>query len=644
MADRDFAERLLRLDMAVTENGTPATAHFSQARARRGNTSKGIGDLIPGPGWNCDRSPLLWIADCILEPHAVARFFQFLAAGDLPGDRKTSYPLPTLKEVENIAKSPSEWAPAPFNQQTRSTCDWLMTRTGSYEDGDRLQVISKELHGMKMRIFEGFPPLSERRWKELELDSPGNFPLACRYIVSVINVFNYLNTLRVKNALRTTYNLMWGHLKEYEQALNAKRRLDSTNGIYTALSITDMWYQYIRAHYDSICEHAHRWVIQHIDRLRDSIVQELAHHYPPIPNQYSDKQWELTNKLHDLGENAAQADYTIFMPTDGYKGDSLPAKEREPLTAAHQGGFREEPIKWSANLKWRQNDYGKRVRYLQRKGEYDAYRRHGFAQLTPSVPVNDPASLLIVVLSQIDAQTQARQELRGLPQLPYMDLWIEYALQRQSHIHLGFVAYKLCHVYDSEIWDDFKAKFESDISDWGRDKTGIDDVRQLCKVHWIDGQENEIADGDIEAARIHFKTLNELPIQKQVFLAVDEAAMKSYLEPSDSNGKFLVAVDVWYKVSEEKNEESPGYRGTLRILGSLLWDELGAMSIRRSISLSSLWPMAMADPERIYRGQTVTPVFKFPTHAELSRWELACAIVPRLVALKRLVDSMPSNA
>ncbi|KAM5373252.1 hypothetical protein ACJZ2D_007081 [Fusarium nematophilum] len=500
MADRAFAEVLLRWDMALTENGTPLTASFSRAGIRRGNVSKGIRDKVPGPGWNVDRSPLLWIADRILEPQTVVHFFEFLANGRLPGERKTSHPLPTLEEVKKITKPTCEWAPAPFNQQTRSTCDWLMTRTGSYEDEDRLQVITKELHGMKMRIWEGFPPLSERRWKELELDSPGNFRLASRYIVRAIDVFNYLNMPRVKDALRTTYNLMWGHLKDYEQALNAKRRLDSPDGTYTALSITGMWYQYIRAHYDLICDHTHRWVIQHIDRLRDPIVQELAHHYPPDADHYSDKQWELTNKLYDLANNAADADHTIFMPTDGYKGDSLTAREREPLTAAHQGGFREEPIKWSANFRRRQSDYSGRVRYLHRKEQYDAYRRHGFAELT--TPVNDPAKLLILALSQIDAQTQARQELRGLPQPPDLDPWIEYARQRQSMDYLGFVAYRLCHKHDSKVWDDFKTKFESDISDWGRDKAGIDDIRQLCKIHWIDGQENEIADGDIEAARV----------------------------------------------------------------------------------------------------------------------------------------------
>ncbi|KAM0438622.1 hypothetical protein ACHAPT_001374 [Fusarium lateritium] len=642
MADRALAETLLRIDMAVTEHGTPLTAPLSRALARRGNTSKGVKDMVPGPEFSVPRSPLLWVVDRILEVQTVLHFFQFIVGGDLPGGRKTLHPRATLDEVKKITKPSSEWAPAPFNQQTRSTCDLLMNRTGSREDGDRLQVITKELHGMKKRIWEGLPPLSERRWQELELDSPENFSLACRYIVRVIDVFIYLNGLGVKDDLRKTYNLMWDHLKDYEQALNAKRRLDSPNGTYTALSITGMWYQYIRAHYDLICDHAHRWVIQHIDRLREPVIQELAHHQPPFPGDYSDKQWELTNKIHDLAENAAQADYIIFMPTDGYKGDSLPAKEREPLKAAHEGGFREEPIKWSANLKWRQIDYCTRVRYLYRKEEYDAYRRHNFAELGPSVPLNDPAKLLVVVLSQIDGATQARRELRGPPQPPDLDPWIEFAIRSQSYIYLGFVAYRLCHKHDSQVWDDFMTKFESDISDWGRDKTGVDEVRQLCKIHWVDGQENGIADGDIEAAREHFKTLEELPVQTSVFLAIDEAAMNSYLEPS-SNGKFLIAVDARYKASDKEDEESPGYRGTLRILGSLLWDELGAMCIRQSLELANLWPMAVADAKEIYRGQMVTPVFKFPNHDEFVRWELAYTVVPWLVLLKLLVDSMPRN-
>ncbi|KAF4951146.1 hypothetical protein FSARC_12997 [Fusarium sarcochroum] len=632
------AQWMLRADMALTENGTPATPTLRRAGIQRGNTPRNINNLVRGP--QPGKKARLWITDRILEPQTIPHFFEFLMCGNLPGGRKTARPLLTADEVFSITKPPSEWAPAPFNEKTRSISEWIGVRIGSYEDSSRLWPIAKELHAMKSRLWEGMPPLSERRWKELELDNPENFPKACRYIAGVIEVFAYLNSPKTKANLRTTFNLIWDHLKEFEDALNAKRRSDSADGVYQKVSVTGLWYQHIRAHYDSIVDNAHRWVIEHIDRLRDQVIQELANHYPTDPNHFDDKQWELTNKFHDLTENAAQADYTIFLPTDGYKGDILSAKEHEPLTTAHSGGFRESPIRWSANLAWRASDYSKRLRYLHRKEQYDNYARHDFRMLDPSVPVNDPASMLITTLSQIDAQTQTRQELRGLPQPPELDHWIEYA-RRLPSLRLGFVAYRLCHKDSSEIWDDFKAKFEADIADWGRGKTDIDDIRKACKIHWIDGQENEIPDGDIEAARKHFETLElpDIPVHERVFLVVDEATMTSYLKPTKDAEKFFLAVDVNYEATDEKDDESPGYQGTLKILGSLLWDELSAMLVRQGAFLDDLWPMAMSDPESIYRGPKVTPVLKFSSYADALRWELACNIVPRLVAYKQALGS-----
>ncbi|KAM0545760.1 hypothetical protein ACHAPJ_011184 [Fusarium lateritium] len=631
------AERMLRADMAMTENGTPATPTLRRARVQRGNTPGDINRLILGrqPG----EKVRLWITDRILEPQTIPHFFEFLMCGNLPGDRKTARPLLTNDEVLSITKPPSEWAPAPFNEKTRSTSEWIGVRIGSYEDSSRLWPIAKELHAMKSRLWEGMPPLSDRRWKDLELDKPENFPTAYRYIVGVIEAFAYLNSPKTKADLRTTYNLIWDHLKEFQDAINAKRRSDATDGVYQRVSVTGLWYQFIRAHYDSMVDSAHHWVIEHVDQLREQVVQELANHYPSEPNHFDDKQWELTNKIHDLTENAAQADYTIFLPTDGYKGDSLPAKEHEPFTAAHGGGFRENPIRWSANLSWRASDYGKRLRFLSRKEQYDHYARHEFRILDSSVPVNDPARMLITVLSQIDAQTQTRQELRGYPQPPELDHWIEYA-RRLPNLRLGFVAYRLCHKHDSELWDDFKAKFEADIADWGRGKTGIDDVRQACKIHWIDGRESEIPDGDIEAARKHFELeLPDLQVHERVFLVVDEATITSYLKPTKDAEKFVLAVDVNYEATDGKNDESPGYQGQLRILSSLLWDELGALLIRQGAFLDNLWPMAMSDPESIYRGPKVTPVLKFSSHADTLRWDLASNIVPRLVAYKQALDS-----
>jgi hypothetical protein len=435
-----------------------------------------------------------------MEPQTLSHFLEFTMTGNLPGDRITSRPLLTPEELDLLKQPPSEWAPAPFNQQTRSTLDWMVSRIGSEEDSSRLYGIAKELHAMKSRLWEGIPPLSERRWQELRLDEPQNFTAACRYFIMVLDVFAYLNNPRTKGALRQTFNLIWDHLRVYEQALNAKRRADSADGVYREVSVTGLWYQYIRAHYDLICENSHYWVMEHIDQIREPIVHELAHHHPDNPKHYDYTQRELMDKIDDLNENTFQADYMIFMPTDGYKGDRLPAKDNDLLTAAHMRELREEPITGSANMMWRAADYSERVKYLGRKEMYEHYEREDYRSWGRDVPANDPEKLLIHTISQIDAQTMARHELRGLPQPPEVDRWIEYT-REQKNFGLGFVAYRLCHGYEPAKWDLFRTRFEADVADWGRGKLDINDIRRACKIHWIDGRENDIADGDIEAAK-----------------------------------------------------------------------------------------------------------------------------------------------
>jgi nicotinamide mononucleotide adenylyltransferase len=430
-----------------------------------------------------------------MEPQTIPHFFEFLMHGRLPGDdRKTSRPLLTVEETRNISRPFPDWAPAPFNVQRRSTGEWIGIRIGSFEDSARLWPIAKELHAMKSRLWEGIPPLSERRWKELQLDDPRHFKDACQYFIAVIDVFAYLNHPRTKNALRTTYNLIWDHLKVFEQAINAKRRAEAEDGLYEEVSVTGLWYQYIRAHYDVICDNAHQWVIEHIDRIREPIVLELGSHQPAQSDQIDDRQQELTDMIHDLAENTSQADYTICMPMDGYKGNNLPAQERLPLTAAHKAAFREDPISWSANINWRASDYSQRVRFLDRKEMYDHYEREGLLFL--DAPRNDPERLVITCISQIDAQTMARHELRGPSEEVDVDRWIDYG-RRPTPRFKGFAAFRLCHEHDDGKWKEFKTKFEADIADWGWGKKGIDDVRQACKIHWIEGEEA----GDIEAAK-----------------------------------------------------------------------------------------------------------------------------------------------
>ncbi|KAI8671973.1 hypothetical protein NCS56_00659500 [Fusarium sp. Ph1] len=636
--DHSLSEFWLRLDMALAENDTSPSGHAREEGVKRGNIPLPI---IKKVFYN--RNPLkgigLWSSDLPIEPQMVAAFLSFARGGHLPEGRQTILPLVTKEELANMTKPYSQWAPAEYHHLGQAAITSIASRLNLTKDDEKLPPIATELYTMKKRLWEGIPPLSERRWKELDLDNMWNFPMACRYIVAVIDVFQYLNEGWMKKAMRTVYNRIWDDLHDCEEAVNACRRLAADGGDFKEISLTTLWYQHTKSHFDSMCEMAHGWVTEHIERLRQPVLDQLASHNPTHESDVDEVQWDLTNKIYDLLVNGAHADYTISLPMEGYKGSNIPLQR--PLGSEPPGGFREKPISFSLHLLKRKSDYIGRWWYLRRKEEYKTYERLGMSPI--ELESNDPARLLIRCHSQLDAQAQSRRELRGEPQELELDPWLDLTKTYLGYGNrrCGFVAYRLCHSHTSEAWNDFKAKFESDISDWGRDVKVIDDVRAACKIHWLDGQELEIPDGDIEAAKKHFhKHINSEDARgahKRAFLVIDEDVMKSYLDPVKGGEKFVLAVDPDFDPkTKPENRRRPNYEGNVRVLGSVLWDDVGALLITQSTPLDDIWPLAMNRPYGIYAGSRVTPVLNFSSYEELLGFQIRCAILPGLVPSVKL--------
>lgn len=164
-------------------------------------------------------------------------------------------------------------------------------------------------------------PLSQNRWRAIHLDEPEQFPSASQHLAAVIAAFGYLNDPEQAANLRITFNIISEHLEDFDGALNSLR---VTKGL-EPLSVTSLWEEFIRIHYQVVTNRAHAWVLSHISPLRQAIVNDLLAYLPPSDDSLSSEQWVLINKLHDLTELAARADYTILIPMDGYKGYSAPA-------------------------------------------------------------------------------------------------------------------------------------------------------------------------------------------------------------------------------------------------------------------------------------------------------------------------------
>ena len=111
----------------------------------------------------------------------------------------------------------------------------------------------------------------------------------------------------------------------------------------------------------------------------------------------------------------------------------------------------------------------------------------------------------------------------------------------------------------------------------------------------------------------HFNSLRKFNLvpsqtQSEVILAADKAVIDSYLNPTPGQGGFILAIDTDFDpndVDSHRPDESPGYKGTLRILSSLLWDDVSALILMQSQHLEDLWPLAMNHPRQVYEGPPI---------------------------------------
>ena len=106
-------------------------------------------------------------------------------------------------------------------------------------------------------------------------------------------------------------------------------------------------------------------------------------------------------------------------------------------------------------------------------------------------------------------------------------------------------------------------------------------------------------------------------VNNLVFLVADHASFSSYMGDTYSAATelllagdfagFVLAVDADYDPEKGcgRPNESPGYHGQMRILGSLVWGDLYGMLSSQSALLEDLWPLALDHPNQVYVGPTV---------------------------------------
>ncbi|KAK8022268.1 hypothetical protein PG993_013035 [Apiospora rasikravindrae] len=625
--DMDLTEEIMQFLLGPKNEGI--RGHIREDALARGNTPASRPRLVANEE-TIEFGDTLWIAndfpevDRILEPQTIIHFFEFTWNGRLPSGKYTELPL-LGDDMELVTEPYSEWAPAPFDKHPEPAAVEIMARIGSGDDSARLQIVSKDLHAMKSRLWEGIMPLSQRRLEEQGANDLRNFTYTSQLITQLINVFHYLNEPDVRYALRDTYNLIYDHLETFEKAFNAKRAQESLPSV----SVTALWAEYMRSHYEVMENRAHTWVLEILRPLKKKVLAVLRGHQPDqlMEADYDEIQWKLTNMWQDLSENTAHADWGIFMPMDGYKGCTSPsATPRNITTKKNLAPDGTEPIAFSPDPDRRMREYHLRRRHIDLMASIqdvmkdvmmDSFIKEVIGD--PGSPeerhFNDPEGFGPHMIMQAKAQAAARKELRGQSITYETEPWLEHVIQKSGW---GYVIYKTSQATSDAQWSQFTKKFEADTSNWGQGVANIT-VRSPSKMHWIDGSDVGKVNPSLDDLKSHFTTYIEsvsFPENcfSDVFLVADEASVASYLNtapqasiPRGDIGPFIYAVDAFFDPNDPtfRADESPFYDGTLRVLGSLIWDDVGALLLTQTQGLAELWPLAMEHPLEVYVGPTV---------------------------------------
>jgi hypothetical protein len=83
--------------------------------------------------------------------------------------------------------------------------------------------------------------------------------------------------------------------------------------------------------------------------------------------------------------------------------------------------------------------------------------------------------------------------------------------------------------------------------------------------------------------------------------------MPAGVKPAGDFGGFVTAVEANFDPNNpgEHAEESPGFTGHMRVLGSLVWSDLYALGASQTAYPEDLWPLAMKHPWQVYVGPSV---------------------------------------
>ncbi|KAH5133432.1 hypothetical protein HBI56_047090 [Parastagonospora nodorum] len=594
--------------------------------------------------WSHEQLLRLVVSVPLIPPHELSRFANYATTGLLPDGTRTSPPPMTMEELGLLHTPSHRWAECPTKIKDTSCQDALSPLFGVPYKGTDLSVppyaqFPARLLPLQAKLWQGMAPMNRNRWLQRQMGDPANYRNLMELINDILAIFKWWNEESVQHRMRAGFNFLVDKHVEFAVPVNDRRE---KNGVPQKLDLVAMWAEYFYARISAISERTHQWLVDRVDEVQS---RAFAEYTATLESAGDDQQAvgaagkKLYECVQDLNAMITKVDYTLGIPMTGFKGHKASSN-----ASVLSLDFRDDLYqKLAATKSWTHME--KMLKAQDAEAATEQKPPKDISELVaqmkkgpqPAAPrFQDQETLIAHYHEGRRNRAEIRSALRGAPAPPADEQWIAIlkgrmdfyiANGRDSKTHQwGFVCYRLTYNQTDTEWADFMAKLRADMdnSRSGEWIQGFDSIADRAGLEMYDGRDLGIAEGDIEAAKKHFKeTYTMLPtlgrMWAQDFLVIDAQSYSSYAHPEPEierppvpfgpcfgdKGGFVRLVDTIEYPAGMLDAMSPGYQGELKVLSSLVFTEVYPLLATFALRPTSLWPLARLHPREVYVGNTI---------------------------------------
>jgi hypothetical protein len=571
------------------------------------------------------------------------RFGDYATTGRLPDGTQSSFPLMTIEEFGLLTTLHHRWSEGPTNIVDTSCEDILSPLFGAPYEGTGLKIspladFSAKVLPLKAKMWQGMAPMSRDRWLQKKTDDPANYRNFVDLMTGILAIFRWWNLESVQDGMRAGFNFLVDKHFEFAAPVNDRRE---ANGVPERLDLAAMWVEYFHARISFMSERTHQWLVNRVEEVQDRAFEEYkaaldcAGNDAKAVGTAGKRYYEC---VQDLNTMISKAYYTLYISMMGFKGHK-PSSNVSELSFEVRTDFYRKLVAtklWPYLKKILEAQDAEAATEQQALKNISEIISHMEKGLPPAAPrFQDHETLIGHYYEGRRNRSEIRAALRGPPAPKAEEHWIRVVKERMNFYlangrdpathRWGFVCYRLTYTQTDTEWVDFMTKLSADMNKPGSGEwiEGFESVADMAGLEIHDGRALGIAEGDVEAAKRHFKeTYTMLPtlgrMWAQDFLVIDAQSFSSYAytEPEEERppppfgpcfgdkGGFVTLVDTVEYPQGMLDEKSPGYRGEMKVLSSLVFTEIYPLLATFALRPTSLWPLARLHPMEVFLGHT----------------------------------------